>query len=137
MEPKPSKLEHLKMLQAVIARMASNSFMVKGWCVTLVSALIALSGKDVPNMVFVAVLPVLMFWWLDAYFLRQEKLFRKLFDLVRENGKEDSNFSMNTTVVDAQVGTLGSVAKSTTLRWFYGWLLVAVVAAALIVKFWK
>ena len=46
MEPKPSKLEHLKMLQAVITRMASNSFMVKGWCITLVSALLALSAKD-------------------------------------------------------------------------------------------
>lgn len=98
-----SKLEHLKMLQTVIARMASNSFMVKGWCVTLVSALIALSGKDVPNMVFVAALPVLMFWWLDAYFLRQEKLFRKLFDFVRENGKEDSGFSMKTVSENSKV----------------------------------
>ncbi|MEK7832163.1 MAG: hypothetical protein AAB401_13805 [Acidobacteriota bacterium] len=133
MEPKPSKLEHLKMLQTVITRMASNSFMVKGWCVTLVSALIALSGKDVPNMVFVAALPVLMFWWLDAFFLRQEKLFRKLFDLVRENGKEDSDFSMDTTVVNAQVAHLRGVAWSTTLRWFYGWLFVAVTAAWIII----
>lgn len=134
MEPKPSKLEHLKMLQAVITRMASNSFMVKGWCVTLVSALIALSAKDARYMVFVAFLPVLMFWWLDAFFLRQERLFRKLFDLVRDNGKDDSDFSMNTQVVDAQVASLLSVAWSTTLRWFYGWLFVAVVIASLIVK---
>ncbi len=134
MEPKPSKLEHLKMLQAVITRMASNSFMVKGWCVTLVSALIALSAKDAKFMVLVAFLPVLMFWWLDAFFLRQERLFRKLFDLVRENGKDDSDFSMNTPVVDDQVVPLLSVAWSTTLRWFYGWLFVAVVIASLIVK---
>jgi hypothetical protein len=133
MEPKASKLEHLKMLQTVIARMASNSFMVKGWCVTLVSALIALSAKDAPNMVYVAALPVLMFWWLDAYFLRQEKLFRKLFDLVRENGKEDSDFSMDTSAVDSQVAPLSGVAWSTTLRWFYVWLSAAVTAAAIIV----
>lgn len=133
MEPKPSKLEHLKMLQAVITRMASNSFMVKGWCVTLVSALIALSAKDAKYMVFVAFLPVLMFWWLDAFFLRQERLFRKLYDGVRENGKDDSDFSMNTTVVDSQVAPLYSVAWSTTLRWFYGWLFVAVSAAVYVV----
>ena len=137
MEPKPSKLEHLKMLQAVITRMASNSFQVKTWCITLVSALLALSAKDAKNMVFVAFLPVLMFWWLDAFFLRQERLFRKLFDLVRDNGKDDSDFSMNTQVVDAQVVSLLRVAWSTTLRWFYGWLLVAVTAAAIIVRFKK
>ncbi len=96
MEPKPSKLEHLKMLQTIIARMASNSFMVKGWCVTLVSALIALSGKDAPNMVFVAFLPVLIFWGLDAYFLHQERLFRELYDHVRTSEKEESDFSMKT-----------------------------------------
>ncbi|MFN0111040.1 MAG: hypothetical protein ACKVZH_19440 [Blastocatellia bacterium] len=117
--------------------MAGNSFMVKGWCVTLVSALIALSAKDAKFMVFVAFLPVLMFWWLDAFFLRQERLFRKLFDQVRDNGKDDSDFSMNTQVVDAQVVPLRSVAWSTTLRWFYGWLFIAVSAAAIIVRFKK
>jgi hypothetical protein len=137
MEPKASKLEHLKMLQAVITRMASNSFQVKTWCITLVSALLALSAKDAKLMVFVAFLPVLMFWWLDAFFLRQERLFRKLFDLVRDNGKDDSDFSMNTQVVDAQVVPLRNVAWSTTLRWFYGWLFVAVTAAAIIVRFKK
>ena len=140
MEPKASKLEHLKMLQAVITRMASNSFMVKGWCITLVSALLALSAKDFHNMVFVAYLPVLMFWWLDAFFLHQEKLFRELFDHVRENGKEDSDFSMRTLGKvkkgDEPVSKVDShlkVAFSKTLFWFYGWLFVAVSAAVYVV----
>lgn len=133
MEPKPSKLEHLKMLQTVITRMASNSFSVKTWCVTLVSALLGLSAKDARYMVFVAFLPVLMFWWLDAFFLQQERLFRKLYDHVRENGKDDSDFSMNTEVVKSKVASLLGVAWSTTLRWFYGWLFVAVLAAAYVV----
>ena len=140
MEPKASKLEHLKMLQAVITRMASNSFMVKGWCVTLVSALIALSAKDAKYMVLVAFLPVLMFWWLDAYFLHQEKLFRELFDYVRENGKEDSDFSMKTLGKESKddkpasnVESQFKVAFSKTLFWFYGWLFVAVSAAVYVV----
>ncbi len=132
-----SKLEHLKMLQAVITRMASNSFMVKGWCVTLVSALLALSAKDARFMVFVAYLPVLMFWWLDAFFLHQERLFRELYDHVRTNEKEESDFSMKTlsqksdpkSKVDPQL----KVAFSKTLFWFYGWLFVAVSAAVYVV----
>ncbi|HMV48952.1 MAG TPA: hypothetical protein PLD20_29095 [Blastocatellia bacterium] len=137
MEPKASKLEHLKMLQTVIARMAGNSFSVKTWCVTLVSALLGLGAKDAPKMVFVAFLPVLMFWWLDAYFLHQERLFRELFDQVRNNGQDDSDFSMKTLGKDSQVGSQFKVGMSKTLAWFYGGLLAAVTAVAVIVHFKK
>lgn len=130
-----SKLEHLKMLQPVITRMASNSFMVKGWCVTLVSALLALSAKDARFMVFVAYLPVLMFWWLDAFFLHQERLFRELYDHVRTSNQEESDFSMRTLGKDSQVVSQRKVAWSKTLRWFYGWLFVAVSAAVYVVMY--
>ena len=138
MEPKTSKLEHLKMLQTVIARMAGNSFSVKTWCVTLVSALLGLGAKeDAKNLVFVSFLPVLMFWWLDAFFLHQERLFRELYDHVREKSGEASDFSMKTlsqksdpkSEVDPQL----KVAFSKTLFWFYGWLFVAVSAAVYVV----
>lgn len=132
-----SKLEHLKMLQAVITRMAGNSFQVKTWCITLTSALLALSAKDARFMVFVAYLPVLMFWWLDAFFLRQERLFRELYDLVRINDQEESDFSMRTlsqkTETKTKVDSQFKVAFSKTLFWFYGWLFVAVSAAVYVV----
>lgn len=132
-----SKLEHLKLLQTVIARMASNSFQVKTWCVMLVSALLGLAAKDAKNMVFVAFLPVLIFWWLDAFFLHQERLFRELYDHVRTSEREESDFSMKTlsqksdpkSKVDPQL----KVAFSKTLFWFYGWLFVAVSAAVYVV----
>lgn len=40
------KLKHLEFLQNVITRMNSNSFMIKGWAITLVSALFVLAAKD-------------------------------------------------------------------------------------------
>ena len=49
-----NKLKHLEMIQNIINRMASNSFLVKGWCVTLVAAVFVLSAKDA-NTMFVAV----------------------------------------------------------------------------------
>lgn len=132
-----SKLEHLKMLQAVITRMAGNSFMVKGWCITLVSALLALSAKDARFMVFVAYLPVLMFWWMDAFFLHQERLFRELYDHVRTSDKDESDFSMKTlsqrTETKSKVDSQLKVGFSKTLFWFYGWLFVAVSAAVYVV----
>lgn len=41
-----NKIKHLEFIQNVITRMNSNSFMIKGWCVTLVAALFALGAKD-------------------------------------------------------------------------------------------
>lgn len=137
MDPKPKsagQIKHLEMLQAVITRMAGNSFLIKGWCITLVSALLALAAKDVKGMVLVAYLPVLMFWWLDAFFLRQERLFRKLFDRTRADERAETDFSMNTQPVDAEVVSRAQVAWSPTLRWFYGSLFIAVTLALLVLR---
>lgn len=78
----PQRLKHLEMLQQIISRMANNSFLIKGWSLTLISAILTFSTatKDITqsNMYFVlliALLPALAFWYLDAYFLRQERLY--------------------------------------------------------------
>jgi hypothetical protein len=78
------RLKHLEIVQQVITRMASNSFLLKGWSVTLLSAILAIAVKDsLYRMIWIAFLPVLMFWMLDGYFLRQERIYRKLWDHIR------------------------------------------------------
>jgi len=70
-----SKERHLRMIQAVIKRMAANSFWLKGWSVTLVSALFVVDVKDIEaRVIWVALLPALCFWGLDGYYLWQERL---------------------------------------------------------------
>src|SRR5205809_160574 len=92
-----SKLKHLEICQAVISRMAGNCFLLKGWSVTLVAGLFALAAAGA-NVRFacVAYLPIVIFWYLDAYYLRQEKLFRKIYDSVRGLSEGEINFDMNT-----------------------------------------
>jgi len=129
------KLKHLEMIQNIINRMASNSFLVKGWCITLVSAVFVLSGKDANTMfIAVAFFPLLMFWILDAYFLRQERLFRKLYDKVRNTDESSIDFSMNTAPFTAEVASWLAVAFSQTLLLFYGAIVVAILLAVLIVS---
>jgi hypothetical protein len=128
-----SKLKHLEMIQAVVNRMASNSFLLKGWAVTLVSALLALAAANSDRrFVFVAVLPLLMFWLLDAYFLRQERLFRKLYDKVRKLDETAIDFSMNTAPHVAETASWLGVMFSRTLLIFYGALAVGVIIIALL-----
>ena len=115
--------------------MASNSFLIKGWCITLVSAIFALSAKDA-NTAFISIafFPVIIFWILDAYFLRQERLFRKLYDVVRTTNEEAIDFSMNTSPFTADVASWLKTSFSQTLVPFYGAIIVAIVLAVLIVS---
>jgi len=59
-----AKLKYLEFIQAIINRMNSNSFMLKGWCITLVSALFALAAKDANQLyVIVAYIPLPSFFF--------------------------------------------------------------------------
>jgi hypothetical protein len=127
------KLAHLEMLQTVIGRMASNSFLLKGWSVTVVSALFALAA-DKANIYFVylAYFPIAMFWLLDGYFLKQERLFRALYDNVRVKPDAAIDFSMNTSLVSPAVSGWLSTCVSSTLITFHGTVLGSVILVMLI-----
>lgn len=80
-----AKIEHLKMIQTNIARMASYSFIVKGWSVTSIGAMYAywLTNKSNYWLLLILGLTVL-FWFHDAYYLMLERAFRKLYDKIRK-----------------------------------------------------
>ena len=116
-----NKRLHLQMIQAVVSRMASNLFFLKGWTITLIAALFALSAKDKnPKYILIAYFPVIMFWILDGYFLSQERLFRGLYDDVRKRDEKDIDFSMDTNRYKGnnRNSWLHSM-YSPTLLWFY------------------
>lgn len=125
--------KHLEFLQGVISRLARNSFLIKGWTVTLVAALFALASKDAEaGYVLIAYLPTLMFWSLDAYYLRQERLFRSLYDQVRRG--EIADFSMDTTPVDEEVEGWIRVAFSRTIFLFYGVLAITIIIVMVVIN---
>ena len=80
------EMKHLEFIQAIITRMNTNSFLIKGWSITLVSALLALyaSNKHVAY-IFIAIIPTIIFWFLDSYYLQQERKFRGLYNDVADN----------------------------------------------------
>lgn len=124
------KLAHLTMIQGVVNRLASNSFLLKGWSVTLVSALLALAAGSKALYLFLAYLPVVAFWILDGYFLHQERLFRALYDRVRGLSEEAIDFSMNTAGLP--VASWLRTMFSKTLLLFHGMLLLALSVVAVI-----
>lgn len=92
-----NKITHMEMIQGIINRMGGNSFSLKGWAVTLVAGIFALASKDTDKMYFlIAYVPIVVFWFLDAFYLLQERLYRALYNKVRVMKEEDVNFDMNT-----------------------------------------
>ena len=117
-----AKLKHLEFIHGILTRLGSDSFRLKGWTVVLISALFVLLARTgcIDSAPF-AVAPVVAFWGLDGYFLWQERLFRALYDHVRQLKDCDIDFSMDirpfrTTREQTWLGA----TFSRTLIGFYG-----------------
>lgn len=134
MEDKTERqIAHLAMIQAVIARMASNSFALKTLTVTLCAGVIALVGAvQKPSLLYVlaAIGPVIMFGWLDAKYLRLERLYRKLYDEVRR-GVEMEPFDMRVDRYDADVAPVSRIALSWSVNAVYSTLLAVLILVAI------
>lgn len=95
------KKNHLEMIQGIINRIANNSFLLKGWAVTLVAGIFTLANKDSDKTyLLITYLPIIVFWGLDAYYLRQERLFRKLYNKICNLAESEINFSMDTSLLE-------------------------------------
>src|ERR1700730_15200835 len=77
----PAVTTHISLLQGIINRLANNSSSCKTWCLTLVGALVSLAGAThVPGIVTFALVPVVIFGFLDTMYLAQEKAYRDLYN---------------------------------------------------------
>src|SRR5690554_2415476 len=98
--------------------MDTNSFFIKGWMDTLVSALFVLAAKDSdPRYVLVTYLAIPIFWLLDGFYLSQERQYRKLYDAARTAATTD--FSMNASAYATGQSTWMATVFSRTLLVLY------------------
>ena len=88
-------IKEITLVEAIIKRMASNSFQLKAWTVTLVVGTMLLKGSGFDTMI--AFIPLIVFWFLDAYFVWQERMYRKLYEWIIENRRKTEQylFDMN------------------------------------------
>jgi len=127
-----NKTKHLEMIQGIINRLSTNSFLLKGWSVVLVSALFALSANDSNKaFIFLAYIPAIVFWGLDGYFLSQERKYRKLYDAVRCLDNSSIDFSMDTSSITSSTVSWVNSTLSKTLVSFHGVLIIAIIIVML------
>lgn len=89
-------LKYLTFIQDVITRMNRNAFQLKGWCITIVTALAALETKSGgTTLLVVAPLAILAFGLLDGYYLWMERRFCGLYNDVIQGSSGIKLFEMS------------------------------------------
>jgi hypothetical protein len=141
------RIKHMDMIQAVVARLSTDSFLMKGWAITLAAALLGFAVNFSRwELGALAIWTTGIFWSLDMYFLRAERLFRALFARVRQGDPAVAPFFMAATgdqfkqlIRDDDRASERAAASwwkaffSLTLGLFYGLILSLAVASVLII----
>lgn len=129
-----AKLKHLEMIQAVINRMASNSFVFKGWSVTIIAGLSAFAAKDSnKKLLLIAFFATLLFWAVDAFYLSLERSYRQIYSEVARKDNANVDFSMalpNRSKFKAWI----SAIFAPILLIFYGVASVLIIGTVILIK---
>jgi len=118
------KIKHLEFIQNTISRMSHNSFLLKGWTMTLVGALFTVTLKEANEQyLYISISIILIFWIIDSYFLSRERLFVELFNDIRILEEKNIDFSMSVKKFEND-NNWTKAFFSTTLKLFYGGILL-------------
>jgi hypothetical protein len=121
------EVEHLKLIQGVVGRMASNSFLIKGWTITLTAALLGLAKADSEAaFAWINVGVIAVFALLDSYYLATERSYRALY--VTESAQSSGTYTLSASSVGLP-GLLGALFSVTILPLHGAALCGAIVVA--------
>ncbi|WP_088469288.1 hypothetical protein [Chryseobacterium sp. VAUSW3] len=95
-------LKHLEFVQNTINRMSTNSFLIKGWAITLIGIIFGLnkiegnylfefSNYNFPVEITIIILIILLFWFTNAYFLQQERRYIFIYSKIIEQFNNPNN----------------------------------------------
>lgn len=135
-----NKIKHLDMIEAIIERMAKNSFQLKGWTMTLVAAVVALASHG-SNQKFIlfAFIPVVGFCGLDAFYLQQERKFKQLYKNVIKKDDKDIDFNLDASLATGTEREMQRLCYcnclcSPSIWMFYGIIFIAMFFLAFVLK---
>jgi hypothetical protein len=129
----PAVTTHINLLQGIINRLAGNSSSCKTWCLALVSALLSLSGATHnPAVASAALVPVVIFGFVDTMYLAQEKAYRELYGRIVGNvqGKIYCLGDTFNATANRTLGHFFAALVSWSIWPIYGGLIIAYIVAA-------
>lgn len=89
--------KEIDIIQNCINRMASNSFLIKGWFITLILGFITFGYEKLNFIILIIISLVIsvLCWISDTFFLQLERKYRRKYNWVIENRNSNSNFLYN------------------------------------------
>lgn len=100
-------IAHINLLQGIINRLANNSASCKTWCLSIVAALLSLAGAvHTPVLVTIALVPVVVFAFIDTMYLAYEAAYRYLYGRMVENIRNGKYTLSEVFEADAWTGYL-------------------------------
>ena len=134
---KDELFKEIDLIQGCINRMAQNSFMLKGWALTIFAGVTAFTKgenfSDPITLVCTTIIPFVCFWILDTFLLRTEKKYRKMYEDMltkRKINNTEGQYELNPKTI--KVDCFLKVMFSITMVFFYGIPLLASIALLVI-----
>jgi hypothetical protein len=92
---------HIATLQNIIARLSNYSMNCKTWAVTIVSALcVVIFDPQRVTYFYVVIIPIIIFWLFDCYYLGLEKTFRDIYaDFLTKIQNDNTNICDDIKIV--------------------------------------
>lgn len=125
---------YISLLQENINRMASNSANCKTWLVTILAALLAIQAslRELQGILWIALIPAILFYLLDSYYLGLERRFIKIEGAFVEDEKQEANttsmlYNFNTKSIMSDSKATWEAMGSTSTWPFYLAIIVLVV----------
>jgi hypothetical protein len=127
---------YLEFIHSTITRMNANSTQMKRWMLVVVSAILAM-WANTQNALFalVAILPALAFWFLDTYYVLQERKFRGLYNDVAGLTKVSNQIALFAMRPDLYTGGKYSFWSAFQSRSILPWYLLVIMLLTVIYFF--
>ena len=121
------KRKHLEFIQGVINRLSSNTFLFKGWSITIIVAVFtAMVTTQNYTLMWLSLGATLIFWFIDAYYLMLEQSYRKLYDRIAETDIEKIDYKMSIKQYICFSAWVKAF-KRPVLLMFYGTILIVTI----------
>lgn len=127
------KVKNLEMIQGIISRMANNSFMLKGWSVTLDIGIFSLNYKTIEKGFFVLLyIVIIIFWGLDSYYLKLERQYRCVYKMCLNDEIDRFDLNIKRENVEKKVRFYQCLFSPTELIYYFS--LALTLTIVLIIK---
>jgi hypothetical protein len=132
-----NKRHHIDLVEAQILRMSENSKQMKTWCFALITGIIGIYVQTCnQNFLWIGIITILLFAWLDAYYLLLERKFRCVYNdiagLRNEGEKTHSILLYGMPIHEYKKGIKEHLAPITSISIFPFYLIALAVVIVLL-----